>query len=99
MDHECACTLNVDIVSMEINVGIVTLKVHAHSWPTPIVDSSVPSAWLVVGGILIFFFPGGYTLILFFGMASSHSYMYGFDHARVLGTVPKCIYASIGVTW
>lgn len=53
----------------------------------------------MVLGILIFFFPGGYTLILFFGMAGSHSYIYGFDHARVLGTIPKCIYASIDVDW
>ena len=38
-------------------------------------------------GILMFFSPGGYTLIPFFGMAGSHSYIYGFDHARVLGTL------------
>ncbi len=30
---------------------------------------------------------GGYTLIPFFGMAGSRSCIYGFDHARVLGTL------------
>lgn len=53
----------------------------------------------MVLGILIFFFPGGYTWILFFGMAGSHAYIYFFDHARVLRTIPKCIYASIDVDW
>jgi len=53
----------------------------------------------MVLGILIFFFPGGYTLILFFGMAGSHSYIYMFDHAKVLCTIPKCIYASMDVDW
>jgi len=53
----------------------------------------------MVLGILIFFFPGGYTLILFFGMAGSHSYIYAFDHSRVLRTIPKCVYASMDVDW
>jgi len=53
----------------------------------------------MVLGILIFFFPGGYTLILFFGMAGSHSYIYVFDHCRVIRTIPKCVYASIDVDW
>jgi hypothetical protein len=49
--------------------------------------------------ILIFYFPGGYTLILFFGMAGSHSYIYFFDHWRVLRVIPKCTYASLEVDW
>jgi len=53
----------------------------------------------MVLGILIFFFPGGYTLILFFGMAGSHAYIYVFDHCRVIRTIPKCVYASIDVDW
>lgn len=53
----------------------------------------------MVLGILIFFFPGGYTLIIFFGMAGSHAYIYSFDHARVLRTIPKCVYASMDVDW
>lgn len=53
----------------------------------------------MVLGIMIFFFPGGYTLILFFGMAGSHAYIYCFDHSRVLRTIPKCIYAGMDVDW
>jgi len=53
----------------------------------------------MVLGIIIFFFPGGYTLILFFGMAGSHAYIYVFDHCRVIRTIPKCVYASIDVDW
>lgn len=53
----------------------------------------------MVLGNLIFFFPGGYTLWLFCGMAGSHAYIYFFDHARVLRTIPKCVYATIDVDW
>jgi len=49
--------------------------------------------------ILIFFFPGGYTILLFVSMAGSHMYIYAYDHARVLGTIPKCVYARIDVDW
>jgi hypothetical protein len=49
--------------------------------------------------ILIFYFPGGYTLLLFFGMAGSHAYIYFFDHWRVLRVIPKCTYASLEVDW
>jgi hypothetical protein len=49
--------------------------------------------------ILIFYFPGGYTLLLFFGMAGSHAYIYFFDHWRVLRVIPKVTYASDQVDW
>lgn len=49
--------------------------------------------------ILIFYFPGGYTLLLFFGMAGSHAYIYFFDHWRVLRVIPKVTYASMEVDW
>jgi hypothetical protein len=49
--------------------------------------------------ILIFYFPGGYTLLLFFGMAGSHAYIYFFDHWRVLRVIPKVTYASLEVDW
>jgi hypothetical protein len=49
--------------------------------------------------ILIFYFPGGYTLLLFLGMAGSHAYIYFFDHWRVLRVIPKCTYASMEVDW
>jgi len=50
-------------------------------------------------GILIFYFPGGYTILLFWGMAVSHLYIYLFDHLRVLKTIPKCVYATMEVDW
>jgi len=50
-------------------------------------------------GILIFYFPGGYTLLLFFGMSGSHAYIYLFDHLRVIKTIPKCIYSTMEVDW
>jgi hypothetical protein len=50
-------------------------------------------------GILIFYFPGGYTLLLFFGMAGSHAYIYLFDHLRVIKTIPKCCYSTMEVDW
>jgi hypothetical protein len=39
-------------------------------------------------GILIFYFPGGYIWTLFFAMAFSHTFIYCFDHYRVLNTIP-----------
>jgi len=48
---------------------------------------------------VIFFFPGGYTHTLFFGMAFSHVYIYLFDQYRVLRSVPQCTFANIEVDW
>mmetsp|Transcript_14901 Transcript_14901/g.42783 ORF Transcript_14901/g.42783 Transcript_14901/m.42783 type:complete len:981 (+) Transcript_14901:87-3029(+) len=53
----------------------------------------------VLLGILIFYFPGGYTHWLFLGMAVSHSYVYFFDHCRVLRTVPSLMIATMDVDW
>jgi hypothetical protein len=39
-------------------------------------------------GILVFWFPGGYTCILFYGMAGSHLWIYCFDHYKVLHCIP-----------
>jgi len=50
-------------------------------------------------GILIFYFPGGYTWILFLGMAGSHVYIYAFDQFKVLREIPACKYASFDVEW
>merc|ERR1719446_377992 len=40
-------------------------------------------------GILIFYFPGGYTWSLFYGMFISHIVIYIFDHWRVLKSIPN----------
>merc|ERR1719491_2548394 len=53
----------------------------------------------VILGILIFFFPGGYTWLLFLGMAGSHAYIYLFDQVKVLRSIPECTYASYEVEW
>jgi hypothetical protein len=50
-------------------------------------------------GIIIFFFPGGYTYTLFYAMAFSHVIIYAFDHWRVLMTIPAVCYASMDVDW
>jgi len=50
-------------------------------------------------GILIFYFPGGYTWKLFFGMAISHCYIYVHDHFRVLRSSPACTFATMDIDW
>ena len=50
-------------------------------------------------GIIIFFFPGGYTYTLFYAMVFSHVIIYAFDHWRVVSTIPSCCYASMDVDW
>jgi len=50
-------------------------------------------------GILIFYFPGGYTWTLFYGMFISHIVIYLFDHWRVLAVIPKIQITSYQVDW
>jgi len=50
-------------------------------------------------GILIFFFPGGYIWTLFFAMAFSHTFIYCFDHYRVLKVIPAIKIVSTNVDW
>merc|ERR1740138_556772 len=50
-------------------------------------------------GILIFFFPGGYTWSLFYGMFVSHIVIYLFDHWRVLDVIPNIKIVSPEVDW
>jgi hypothetical protein len=50
-------------------------------------------------GILIFYFPGGYTASLFFAMAGCHVYIYLFDHWKVLRGIPAVAYASMDIEW
>jgi len=38
--------------------------------------------------ILVFFFPGGYTMNLFLGMVGSHAFIYMYDQWRVLRHIP-----------
>merc|ERR1719478_1820189 len=50
-------------------------------------------------GILIFYFPGGYIWTLFFAMAFSHTFIYCFDHWRVLNVIPSVKIVSTQVDW
>jgi hypothetical protein len=50
-------------------------------------------------GILIFYFPGGYTWSLFYGMFISHIVIYLFDHWRVLDVIPNIKITSYQVDW
>merc|ERR1712018_416504 len=44
-------------------------------------------------------FPGGYTHLTFFAMVASHTFIYLYDHWRVLRSIPKCTFASMDVDW
>jgi len=50
-------------------------------------------------GVLIFYFPGGYTWMLFLGMAGSSLWIYLYDHWKVLRAVPKCDFAAYDIEW
>jgi hypothetical protein len=50
-------------------------------------------------GVILFYFPGGYTWSLFYAMVFSHIIIYCFDHWRVIMTIPTCCYASMDVDW
>merc|ERR1719478_61117 len=50
-------------------------------------------------GILIFYFPGGYTWTLFYGMFISHIVIYLFDHWRVLDVIPNIKITSYQMDW
>jgi len=49
--------------------------------------------------VLIFFFPGGFNIQMFLGMALSHLYIYAFDHYRVLRSIQTCNYTDKMVDW
>jgi len=53
----------------------------------------------VILAVLIFFFPGGFTLQMYVALAVSHVVIYGYDHYRVLRSIPQCEFASINVDW
>ena len=53
----------------------------------------------VMIAVLIFFFPGGFNIQMFVGLAGSHLYIYFFDHYRVLRSIQSCNYADKMVDW
>lgn len=50
-------------------------------------------------GVLILYFPGGWTHSLFFGLACSHAWIYVLDHCRLLRSVPAITVATMEVDW
>jgi len=50
-------------------------------------------------GVLIFYFPGGYIWTLFFAMSFSHTFIYCFDHWRVINVIPFVKIVSMEVDW
>ncbi|CAJ1387267.1 unnamed protein product [Effrenium voratum] len=53
----------------------------------------------VMIAVLIFFFPGGFNVQMFLGLAGSHVYIYLFDHYRVLRSIQSCNFADKMVDW
>lgn len=53
----------------------------------------------VLLAVLILYFPGGYTHILFLALAGSHLFIYAFDHWRVLNVIPACVFAGKNIDW
>mmetsp|Transcript_60127 Transcript_60127/g.193554 ORF Transcript_60127/g.193554 Transcript_60127/m.193554 type:complete len:949 (-) Transcript_60127:85-2931(-) len=53
----------------------------------------------MVLGILIFYFPGGYTHWLFAGLAGSHVFVYYMDHCKLLRGAPALTIATMDVDW
>lgn len=51
----------------------------------------------VILAVLILFFPGGYNMHMFFGLAASHIWIYLYDHFRALRFSPAFVYASMDV--
>lgn len=49
--------------------------------------------------VLIFFFPGGYTLPLFAGLVFSHMFIYCYDQWRILRSSPSCYFSTMQVDW
>jgi len=50
-------------------------------------------------GIILFYFPGGYTWSLFLAMSASHIYIYAFDQWRVLRQTQAKKYSNFDIEW
>lgn len=53
----------------------------------------------VILATMILMFPGGYNLIIFFGLAVSHCWIYAYDHMRVLRFSPYFHYCDMSTEW
>lgn len=53
----------------------------------------------VILAVLSFFFPPGYTMMMFLSLGFCHLGVYVYDHLRVLRSVQKCAFANNKVDW
>jgi len=91
----------------KIMVAIVRTKpeiqgVTAETYLRPLVMDMSRYADLLLNvmlAVLIFFFPGGFNLTMFVGLAISHIYLYVFDHYRVLRSITACDFAGKNIDW
>jgi len=96
-------------ITLPLKIGVLIVRTHpnvvgraAEEWiaSVPMEMGRYADILLdVVLGILIFYFPGGYTHTLFFALAGSHLIIYAFDHWRVLRSIPSCCFATIDIDW
>jgi hypothetical protein len=96
-------------IALPLRIGILIVRSHpevvgksAEEWLAAIPFDMGRYADLllnVVLAIIIFYFPGGFTLRLFLWLAASHVFIYCFDHWRVLRVIPACNFATIDVDW
>jgi len=94
-------------IPWKIMVVIVRTKpeiqgVTAEAYLKPLVMDMARYADLLLNVMLavaILFFPGGFNLTMFFGLALSHIYIYAFDHYRVLRSITACDFASMNIDW
>jgi hypothetical protein len=96
-------------IALPLRIGLLIVRSHpeivgksAEEWIASIPFDMGRYADLllnVVLAIIIFFFPGGFTLRLFMFLAASHCFIYCFDHWRVLRVIPSCNFATMEVDW
>jgi hypothetical protein len=48
---------------------------------------------------MVFFFPGGYVVMMFAALIFSHIFIYAYDHVRILRLIPTCDFATHDVAW
>jgi len=96
-------------IAIPLRLGVLIVRTHsriqghaAEDWIASIPFEMGRYADIILNvvlGILIFFFPGGYTYTLFFAMAASHVFIYAFDHIRVLKVIPACTFSTMDIDW
>jgi len=53
----------------------------------------------IILAVLVFYFPGGYTVGMFVALGFSSIWIYGMDQFRIICVVPGCNFAGFSVDW